>query len=150
DGRRLFGPLGPDQMASGDFPDSWSGWYENMVRAWGAAIDPWSLPSGSTQAALDAHRQDEKRVRGLARSSSGPFAVAALADWEAVEAVLAGEPATLGEHALDFRRLGEQRAADVAAAGKAARKAFLAAHGKDLVPAFPAVDPKGPDRASVA
>ena len=149
-GRRLLGPLGPDQMADDGFGgSSWVGWYEGVLRTWAPLLDPWRPVPGSSRSELEAHEASGERVRALAKRYPGPFAAATEADWEAIRELLAGRPATLAKDSLEFRRLGEQRAEEVAAAGTKARAAFLQPHEKDLIPPFPAIDPVFGDRGEV-
>jgi hypothetical protein len=51
---------------------------------------------------------------------------------------------------LAWRSLGEHRRDEIAAAGKAAREAFLKALEPETIPCFPAVDPIHGDRSQVA
>lgn len=141
-GRRLFGPLGPDQMVDDGFTGPWFGWYEQVVRAWTPLLDPWARLPGSSDYVRGEHEKDEKRVRALEkRYPGGPFAAAVGADWGSAHEILQGRSVTLDKDALEFRRLGEERAGDIRGAGQAARTAFLEVHEKDVIPPFPAIDP---------
>jgi hypothetical protein len=51
--------------------------------------------------------------------------------------------------ALEFRELGERRAAQVRAAAQSAWQLFLTAHANQIIPAYPSVDPFRGDRSGV-
>jgi hypothetical protein len=151
-GRHLIGPGGPDEMASDSFSESWTSWNERIATTWSRVLnDGWQhATSFINQSSLDAHRAQEARITALETTYPGPYAAAMRADWDSVLAAYLGRTYPLASDALEYRRLGEQRAADVASAGQVARSAFLTARAADLIPPFPTIDPIKGDRATVA
>jgi hypothetical protein len=148
-GHALFGPGGPDTMAGDDFGEAWSAWYEKLVRRCQRVLDGGWQSTLDTRATLAEHLEDRARVDYAVEHYPGPFAEGLRADFEAVRSSLAGRRYELDAKALAYRQLGEERAAQIAAAGTRAREAFLQTVTAKTIAPFPAVDPIRGDRAKV-
>lgn len=142
DDKRALAPGGPADLVNDGFGSAWSSWYEKRVREWSIALDGgWRRNTFTTRTLLEAHREEKKRVDYLVAHYPGPMADATLRDWTHVRDLLLGPERRITKKDLEYRTLGDQRAMQIAAAAKAARKAFLAAHKNDVIDAFPTVDP---------
>jgi len=149
--RPLFGPGGPVDLDRDQFSSAWTAWHDEMQKLFAAALDdPGSGSSRSSDYALGRLREHEPRLRHLVDRHPGPYARAMAADFELARAALEGRSYTLSEDELAWRRRNEARVAEVAAAGQAARTAFVAARAAELVPPFPSVDPLLGDRGKFA
>ena len=148
--RRGLGPTGPDALVNDGFDSPWSSWYEQRVFAWSQVLDEgWSRSRRSNRPLLADELAEQPRIDLLVQNYPGPFAEAAAADWQAVVTSLSGIPYELTSDALDFRELGEQRTAQITAAGQVAWQRYLADHAAETVPAFPSVDPFRGDRSGL-
>jgi len=149
--RPTLGPGGPEEMDNDGFSGAWSAWYEAFVRRATWVLDGgWMQRSFSNRHSLEEHLEDKERVDLLVKKYPGPFANTVKADWERVQRSLAGALYQPSAEDLAYRQLGEQRAAEIAGAGRRAREAFLSAHAAERIEPFPAIDPVRGDRARVA
>ncbi|HLL21261.1 MAG TPA: hypothetical protein VK427_03975, partial [Kofleriaceae bacterium] len=140
--RRRLGPGGPFMLDNDGFDGPWSGWYEKQVREWEKVLDRgWTQQQVQSRAALAQHLAEQRRIDVLVEKYPGPFARAAQADWTRVRDSLVGRAYQASDIDLAYRRLGERRAGDIAAAAKTGREALLAALKVDVIAAFPVVDP---------
>ncbi|HWU88009.1 MAG TPA: hypothetical protein VN253_12070 [Kofleriaceae bacterium] len=148
--RRLIGPGGPEAMGNDGFDSAWSGWYEAQTREWEKVLDRgWTQQQVNSRVALAAHLEEKPRVDLLVKKYPGPFASSVKADWEQVRASLVGRRYQIADRDLEYRRIGEQRAAEIATAATRARASFLASVKAETIPAFPAIDPILGDRMKV-
>lgn len=148
--RRLIGPGGPDALERDQFSSTWSAWYEAKTREWAKVLDGgWTRQTINSRMALAAHLEDKARVDFLTEKYPGPFASSVKADWERVRDSLVGRAYTITDRDLAYRRLGAERASEVAAAASRARESFLAAVKRETIDAFPAIDPIHGDRSKV-
>jgi hypothetical protein len=154
DNRPLMAPNGPQRMASDGFDSAWSSFYESergFVRLATRVLDGgFSNGKFDNRMLLADLLQWKPRVEYVLKHHPGPFATALSQDFEEVRRVLMGTKYTLGERELEYRQLGEKRAAQIAEVAKRARDAFLAAHSSETIAPFPAVDPIRGDRTQVA
>ena len=142
DGRRTLGPGGPDYLSHDGFNDgSWSSWYEKRVKFMSSVLDGGWLRRINNRNLLKEHLEEWRRVEFFVKTYAGPFADVLKADWEAVRASLEGTRYDITEADLVYRQLGEKRAAQISAAAKSAREAFLNAHSQEIIPASPIPDP---------
>ncbi len=142
DGRPALAPGGPPRLGNDGFDAAWASWYERFVQDTSRILDGGFRRHGvNNRTALEAIRAQKPRIDHLTAHYPGPFAVTTTADWQLVHDVLLGAERTFTAADLEYRRLGEQRAADVAEAARSGREVFLAAHRQDLIEPFPAVDP---------
>lgn len=149
--RRVIGPGGPQDLANDGFETAWAGWYEAQTTQWEKVLDRgWTEQQVDNRMALPGHLAEKPRVDFLASHYPGPFADSVKADWEAVRVSLLGRQYQIAERDLEYRRLGEQRAAEIADAGTRARTALLAEIQRETIPAFPTIDPIQGDRRQVA
>jgi hypothetical protein len=149
-GRRLYGPGGPDQMANEGTYQSWSSWYDEAVKQWMRILDGgWELGSFTSEYELSQHLEREPRVKMLVEKYPGPFAESVREDWERVRDSLRGQQYELAPNALAFRKLGEEQAAAVAEAGRIAREAFLKKHAANFIPCLPNLNPIADDLGPV-
>src|SRR5690606_18439957 len=103
-------------------------------------IDPrWERTRINNLNAMEEHMADKERVDFLMKTYPGPFADAALSDWEAVRKSLEGITYTdITEESLEYRKIGEQRAALIREEAEKAQRAFREAVGDRMIDAFPA------------
>lgn len=152
DNRILLGPGGPPEMYENDgFDRSWRQWADDFAKTTSAVLDdPLYALSLTSPYELGKLKEQQPRVQLLAQKYPGPFADAIQADFDAMLARLQGPEVTLPEHALDYRELGEQRAAAVREQAQAAWAALQTELGAQMItPLLPAVHPIHGDRASV-
>ena len=126
EGKRILGPDGPVRGDKDGFEYNWQSWYSTFVREM-APILGWPLYVSFDSCQKSDWLKDlgfAERVAFLDLHYPGPFARAAAADWAAAEKILAGEPRTLPEGALEYRNLGKIRAEQVTVAADAASAAF--------------------------
>jgi hypothetical protein len=150
----VLGPGGPVAMDNDGFgTGSWQSWYEGTLQpALARALDPEQRTATFVTRAEGRMLREphaERVAFALARYA-GPWASALKADWDAALAVCDGTPVTLAPAALDYRRRGEELAAQVREEATAAWNAFQAAHAHETVPAFPAPHPVRGDASAVA
>jgi len=143
EGRRAFGEDGPAHSEKDGFDYAWSSWYDRFQDLAATVLAGWDYTAG-----FDSRRYAERvaehgeRVAFLGERYPGAFADAVRDDFDAMTAILAGEPRELSEHDLEYRQLGEIRAARVSAAADAAWEAFRGELGDDLLAEpFPVPDP---------
>ncbi|MCX7362453.1 MAG: hypothetical protein NTV97_11400 [Alphaproteobacteria bacterium] len=153
DNRILLGPKGPPAMYQNDgFDGAWQPWADALAKSASAVLDdPLHALSLSTRYELKQHLDRQARVQLLVSKYPGPFAKAAMQDFEAMLERLEGPAISLPADVLHYRELGEARANEVrqkAQTGWAALQAEIA--GQTLAQPFPAVHPVHGDRASVA
>jgi hypothetical protein len=142
DDKPALGPGGPPRLVNDGFDSAWMSWYEKFVFEASKILDGgFRRHSVNNRMALEALLAEKPRIDHLLASYPGPFADTAKQDWQTVHDVLLGKERTITEADLEYRRLGEQRAAEIKAAAGTAREAFLAARKKDVIEPFPAVDP---------
>lgn len=152
DNRTVLGPGGPDASAHDGFPVAWGFWYdETLVGALSGALD------GETQTGTYVTRfkyqellTHQAQVAYAGKHYPGPFAVTLARDFEAALAVCAGQPVTLAPGALDFRRRGEELAAEIRAQAEVEWTAFQQRVAASSIPPFPAVHPVRGDLSTVA
>jgi hypothetical protein len=140
-GRAALGEGGPDRLTNDGFRGAWSGWYERRIRDWTRVLDGGWRRGVNTRMTLAKHLEDKPRVDYLVEHYPGPFAESVASDWKRVHDSLLGPERTITADDLEYRALGDARAAKIAAAAKKARKAFLDGHAAQTVDPFPAVDP---------
>ncbi len=138
-GRQILGPGGPaGHMEYDGFATSWGSWYEAQVKAWRDALRERLT---QTRVALKNHLEESPRLEFLLKQYPGPFAAEAKADWERVKGVLEGKRYDLSPADLEFREIGEKRESEVAEKATRARAAFLERFKKEMIAAFPTIDP---------
>ncbi|MBI2900693.1 MAG: hypothetical protein HYY17_10955 [Planctomycetes bacterium] len=146
-----LGPGGPVGRSSDGFSSPWSGWYEAEVfRATRVLDGGWQSRSLDSRRMLKEHLAEKERVDFLLKTYPGTFASTVKEDWDLVRTSLEGKRYELGEKDLAYRQLGEQRAAEIATAGRKAREEFLRAGAAQRIEPFPAIDPIRGDREKVA
>lgn len=144
DKRSAMGPGGPERLVNDGFSSPWSGWYEKFVKNASMRLtDPrWERTRINSLNAMEEHMADKERVDFLMKTYPGPFADALLSDWEAVRKTLEGFTYTdINEESLEYRKIGEQRAALIREEAEKAQRAFREALGDRMIDAFPATDP---------
>ena len=150
EGRKVLGPGGPDLLRNDGFNSSWGSWYEQFTEFAARILDlGWQQRSFDSRMRLKEHLDGQERVQLLGERHPGPFAAQAAQDWEAVRTSLLGTPYQVTEQDLAYRQLGERRREEIAAAGTAAREAFLKACAGETIEPFPALDPFRDDRRKV-
>lgn len=150
----LLGPGGPQRMFQNDgFSSSWASWYEEErgFARFGERVLDGGFRSGriTSRSLLRDLLEWQDRVDLLVKRYPGPFSRAVSEDFERLRALLTGTRYTLTPEELEYRQLGEKRMEEIRAEAKKAREAFLAAHAKELIEPFPAVDPVRGDRSKV-
>jgi hypothetical protein len=137
-----LGPGGPPRIGNDGFDSAWSSWYERFVFEGSKVLDGgFRRYSVNNRTALEALLEDKPRIDYLLANYPGPFAEAAKQDWQTIHDVLLGAEHTITDADLEYRTLGDQRAAEITKAAGTAREAFLEARRKEIIEPFPAVDP---------
>jgi hypothetical protein len=140
-GAPMLALSGPTNLERDGFSNAWSSWYE----AWQRFIERPLLDGWANR--MDSRRlltellAERTRVELLERKYPGAFAAAVRDDFERAKTVLEGQAITLTDTDLEYRRLGEQRAAQVLAAAKQAWTDAAKALQTQTIPAFPAANP---------
>jgi hypothetical protein len=138
---RLLDRNGPAALEKDGFNQNWEFWYEDWKRfAERALLDGWVNRMDSRRL-LTELLQYEPRVSLLERKYPGAFAQNVRSDYEATRAVLEGEVFEIKASDLEYRQLGEKRAAQVASAAKQSWAATLESVKSQVIPAFPSVNP---------
>ncbi|MEP6491744.1 MAG: PDZ domain-containing protein [bacterium] len=149
--RIVFGTGGPDTMAYDDFPTSWGNWYnDRMLSALGRALDP-EQHTGTFVTRFEWKQLGEHadRVAYAVARYPGAWSRALQADYESACNVCAGSKIVLAPGALDFRRRGEELAAEVRAKAIAAWDAAKAERSAHTITSFPAINPVRDDVRAV-
>ena len=150
----MLGPGGPVAMDNDGFGSgSWQGWYEGTLQpALARALDPEQRSATFVTRAEGRMLREPhaERVAFALAHYPGPWADALKADWDAALAICDGTPVVLAPGALDFRRRGEELAAQVREQATAAWAAFQSAHAADIVAPFPAPHPVRDDAKGLA
>jgi len=134
DGRRAFGEDGPAHSEKDGFDYSWASWYDRFQDLAETVLLGWDYTAGfDSRRYATQQAEHAERVAFLADNYPGAFATAVGDDFAAMTAILSGEPRELSEDDLEYRRLGEIRAAKVTAAADAAWEAFRGELGDDLL-----------------
>jgi hypothetical protein len=144
-GDEILAPGGPTATANDDFETGgWKSWYEELVPKLQYLGDADRQHSGSYNSRFEWKSLTETygpRVAFAAKKYPGPWSRVLQADYDAACAWTKGIKVDLPPTATDFRRRGEQMAAEVAAAGSAGWNAVLAAQSAAIIPASPALNP---------
>jgi hypothetical protein len=150
DQKRAIAPGGPDTIRTDGFSSSWPSWYERRVADAVRVLDRgFRQGSFDSRMLLAAHIDEKPRVDYLVEHYPGPFAEQVRQDWQRVHDVLLGPEREFTDQDLEYRSLGERRAAAIKAIADDARRRFLAEHETQTVAAFPAIDPIAGDLARV-
>ncbi|MFO1460719.1 MAG: hypothetical protein U1G08_15105 [Verrucomicrobiota bacterium] len=149
----VFGEGGPNTMTSDGFSACWGGWYdETMVAALSRILDADRRQTSSFVSRFEARNLRETHGAQVAfarKAYPGAWASALGADFDAAVAVCDGRRVLLPPNALDFRRRGEELAAEVRTKAQTAWSAFQESRRSEIVPAFPAVNPVRDDVRTV-
>lgn len=146
DGKTALAPGGPARLAHDIVSSAWSSWHEGLVkrmshmltRAW---ID--KIPTRRELADILAH---QPRITFLLEKYPGLFAQTMHDDWTRTVELLSGKRADPPVN-LEYRALGEQRAALARKEGQRAWQAILAETAAERIPASPAVSPMKREQA---
>jgi len=143
DGKRRIGDDGPVQHDKDGFQYAWWAWYKNLMKLAETVLAGWDYTVGYDSRRYQTQVEEYRpRVVFLGQTYPGRFAAAVREDFDAMVAMLAGESRIVRDADLEYRSLGERRAAQVTAAADAAFDAFVAEMGDDLVDdPFPAPHP---------
>jgi hypothetical protein len=150
---KLMSATGPERSARDGFVSTWWSWYEQRIvdAGWKILDGSWRRSRLNTRTELQYHRESAARVACLVEKYPGEFADSVAADYRAIEECLAGRRYELCDADLEWRSLGEARAARVRQAAQVARAAFLERTTADRIEAFPTVDALNAEaRAAVA
>ena len=151
DMKPAIAPGGPDRIRTDGFSSSWPSWYERRVADAVRVLDRgFRQGSFDSRMLLAAHLDEKPRVDYLVEHYPGRFAERVQQDWQRVHDVLLGPEHELTDKDLEYRTLGEQRAAAIKGIADEVRRRFLAEHEAETVAAFPAVDPIAGDLTRVA
>jgi|GEM_PF-1111784 len=143
DGKRRFGAIGPVTSDKDGFTYDWQSWYRSFESEGAYILAGWDAIAGyDSRRYLAQVREWEPRLQILRDTYPGPFADAVEEDWQAMLQATEGEVREISDADLEYRKLGELRAAQVSQAADAAREAFLQEIGEALLAApFPVPDP---------
>ena len=150
---KLMSATGPQRSARDGFVATWASWYEQRIidAGWKILDGSWRRSRLNTRTELQYHRESAARVAYLVEKYPGEFADSVAADYRAIEECLAGRRYELTDADLEWRLLGEVRAARVRQAAQAARASFLERIAAERIEAFPAADALNSEaRAAVA
>jgi hypothetical protein len=134
----LPGPVGRERDG---LNQPWSIWYEDFQRfLYRPLLDGWANRMDSRRL-LSELLKDQPRIDLLTKKYPGAFAQSVKADFERARVVLEGEVFKIAPSDLEYRRLGEQRAAQVKTASKTAWAAMQKSLESQTIPAFPSANP---------
>lgn len=141
DDKRTFGKNGPKERDNDSFSKVWSIWYEDFkFFLYRPFIDGWANRMDS-QRLLTELLEDKPRIDLLTTKYPGAFAKAVKDDFERARKVLQGDEFNLSAADLEYRKLGEQRAAQIKTAAATAWKGMLKSLEAQTIPAFPTANP---------
>jgi hypothetical protein len=141
--RIVLGLEGPDTMAYDGFPQSWGSWYEDvLIPAMRRALDL-EQHTGTFVTRFEWKQllQHRERVAYAAEHYPGPWSRALQSDFQSAAAICEGKRIVLSPGALDFRRRGEELAAQVRTVAQAAWEKVRADIASEAIAPFPAVNP---------
>ena len=143
DNRPILGPGGPDTMTSDGFAESWGGWIEPFQRKLGYLLDVGNQSATfvSYYEAKDWAERHGARVAYAVAHYPGPWSAAVKADYDRALGLARGDLVPLPSGALDYRRRGEELAAEVRAKAQVGWEAAKAAMAGETIAAFPALSP---------
>lgn len=148
-GRRSLFPGGPYYLASDSFRESWSAWYERIVKSWSHILcDEWRSTNFNSQQLLREHQEERKRIDFLLERFPGAFSGTMLARWNEVDENLRGKQYSASEIDLSYRDFENARVTAFQTAANAAHERFRKELDDRLKPAYPAPDPYSPDAAA--
>lgn len=151
DGKRSLFPGGPYALSRAEIGETWSTWYERIIKAWSLILcDGWRQRSFKTRELLKQHADEFRAVEYLEQHHPGQFAENIAARWRDVERVLAGSAFADADVDLGYREVAAERRDKIKAAGVAAHAAYEDENSESLEDAFPAPDPYETDAGSVA
>lgn len=144
-------PGGPERIGRDGFSSAWAQWYEAQVKRAVTVLDGgWRRGTFNNRKLLKDHRAEKPRIDYLVEHYPGSFADTVAADWQRVHDVLLGPERTVTAKDLEYRDIGDKRAAQIADIAKTAHAEFVKRHKGDVIEAFPAEDPIDGDIKSVA
>lgn len=143
DNRIVLGPGGPDASAYDGFSPAWGFWYdEAMVKALSGALDiDFHTGTFVTRYEYQKLKEQEARIGYAKEHYPGPWADTLHQDFQAAATLCRGRLVELAPGALDFRRRGEQLAAEIRATAVAQWEAFQKEVAGETVAPFPALNP---------
>ncbi len=146
DGKAALAPGGPARLAHDTFTSAWSSWHEGLVKRMAHMLTRAWIDKIPTRRELADLRQHQSRIALLLEKYPGPFAQTLCDDWtrtvESLRGKLADPPVN-----LDYRALGEQRAALARKEAQRAWQAILAETAAEQIPASPAISPMQREQA---
>lgn len=147
----VFGPGGPQNMFQDDgFDASWEEWYDKLSGQLSTILDNGlEQHSLSTRGCLQDLKDQKPRLDFLVAHYPGPFSNALKADFDAAFTIVNGEPRTLSESDLAYRREEDERVRLVTEQAHTAWDSFVKLHAGETIAAFPAVNPISAQRAAV-
>lgn len=148
--RSTLGPGGPEESGSDGLYPAWSSWLENFQRFGERVLDRWGQNGFlSTEAMLRELLESEPRLPVLREKYPGPFADAVLEDFATIRVVLEGTNYELTAEDLAFRRLDEERVAEVRGFLETARTELLGRFRAEVLDTLPPLDLLSPQRAEL-
>ncbi|MEP6731294.1 MAG: PDZ domain-containing protein [bacterium] len=141
--RIVYGSGGPDTMSYDSFSDSWMNWYENrMLPALRRALDAdQHTATFVTRVEWKQLAPQNDRVAYATDHYPGPWSRGLKADFDAAMIECEGAKVELPAGALDFRRRGEELAAETRSKAQSAWDAAKASVASETIPPFPAISP---------
>lgn len=146
DGRAALAPGGPARLARDSFNSVWSGWHETLIKKMSHMLTRAWIDKIPTRRELADLLEHQPRIAQLQEKYPGPFAQAMHDDWTRTVESLRGKRADPPVD-LEYRSLGEQRAALAKKAAQQAWQAILAETTSERIPATPAISPMKREQA---
>jgi hypothetical protein len=141
EGVPMLSSTGPVGRERDGLNQTWSIWYEDFQRfLYRPFLDGWANRMDSRRL-LTELLANQPRMELLAKKYPGAFEKSVRADYDRARAILEGEVVKITDADLEYRRLGEQRAAQVKTASKAAWESAQKSLGAQTIPAFPTANP---------
>lgn len=151
--RQTLGLNGPARLSNDGFANAWTSWYEKFVWHASRYLDDkrWERSIIDNRRMLGEHHEWKERIDYLVKNYPGKFADTVLSDWEKVRDILEGITySDITDETLEYRKLGEQRAALVKEAALKGYSTFINKSTASIIPAFPAIDPVNGNIAEIA
>lgn len=143
-GKRSLFPGGPYYLANDGFRESWSGWYENIIKEWSHILtDGWRAHNFNSRRLLTAHQDERRRIDLLLEKYPGDFADHMALMWQRVDENL--RCTAWPSVDLEYREFEKVRIGAFQAAARAAHQQFREQLGDELHAAFPAPNPYDED-----
>lgn len=151
--KQTIGLNGPERLGKDGFPSPWASWYEQFIKHAERFLTDrlWIKSVFDSKRLLAEHLEWKPRVDYLKERYPCRFSETVDDDWEEVLKILNGNTYhDIDDKALEYRKIGEQRAHLAREAAIGAEQEYIKKHKDRTIASFPAIDPARGNRKDVA